>query len=172
MIDDAKKALAAALKEADGLAVLLIDPGQKAVLEPIRTDMKLPSDQLRQMEALQDKVGNHFAQFDAEGRELAAMTEALRVEASRGSGTVETVAFDAVHRSSTVELAGAAILTLVAIVMAWFTARSVLRPLAGMTGAMDRLAGGDTQADVPSLGRQFDELQQEVDRFVSTLRNA
>jgi methyl-accepting chemotaxis protein len=154
LVDDAKKALAAALKEGDGLAALLTDAGPKAALEPIRTDMKALSDQLKAMEALQDKVGNHFAKFDAQGRELAAMTESLRVEANRGSGAVEAAAFDAVRRSTYVELAGAAIVTLMAIVMAWFTARSVLHPLAGMTDAMDRLAGGDTATEVPSLGRR------------------
>src|SRR5579859_565791 len=154
LIDDAKKALAAALKEGDSLAALLTDPVQKAALDPIRTDMKTLSDQLKQMEALQDKVGNHFAQFDAQGRDLAAMTESLRVEANRGSGLVEAAAFDAVRRSTYVELAGAALVTLMAIVMAWFTARSVLRPLTGMTAAMARLAGGDTEAEVPSLARR------------------
>jgi len=154
LVDDAKKALAAALKEGDALAGQLTDAGPKAALEPIRSDMTALSDQLKAMEALQDKVGNHFAKFDAQGRDLAAMTESLRVEANRGSGAVEAAAFDAVRRSTYVELAGAAIVTLMAIVMAWFTARSVLRPLAGMTDAMDRLAGGDTAAEVPSLGRR------------------
>jgi methyl-accepting chemotaxis protein len=154
LVDDAKKALAAALKETDGLAALLIDPAQKSALEPIRGAMKTLSDQLKQMEVLQDKVGNHFAQFDAQGRDLAAMTESLRVEATRGSGVVEAAAFDAVRRSTYVELAGAGLVTLMAIVMAWFTARSVLRPLSQMTDAMERLAGGDTEAEVPSLGRR------------------
>jgi methyl-accepting chemotaxis protein len=154
LVDDAKKALAAALKEGDALSGALTDPAPKAALDPIRADMKGLSDQLKQMEGLQDKVGNHFAKFDAQGRDLAAMTESLRVEANRGAGAVEAAAFAAVSRSTYVELAGAAIVTLMAIVMAWFTARSVLRPLAGMTDAMDRLAGGDTSAEVPSLGRR------------------
>jgi len=154
LVDDAKKALAAALKEGDTLSGTLTDPAPKAALDPIRADMKGLSDQLKAMEALQDKVGNHFAKFDAQGRDLAAMTESLRVEANRGAGAVEAAAFAAVSRSTYVELAGAAIVTLMAIVMAWFTARSVLRPLNGMTDAMDRLAGGDTSAEVPSLGRR------------------
>ena len=154
LVDDAKKALAAALKEGDALSGALTDPAPKAALDPIRAGMKGLSDQLKAMEDLEDKVGNHFAKFDAQGRDLAAMTESLRVEANRGAGAVEAAAFAAVSRSTYVELAGAAIVTLMAIVMAWFTARSVLRPLAGMTDAMDRLAGGDTSAEVPSLGRR------------------
>jgi len=154
LVDDAKKALGAALKEGDTLTGQLTDDAPKAALEPIRTSMKTLADQLKAMEALQDKVGNHFAQFDAQGRELAAMTESLRVEATRGSGAAEAAAFDAVRRSTYVELAGAAVVTLMAILMAWLTGRAVLRPLNGMTDAMERLAAGDTTAEVPSLGRR------------------
>ncbi|MGE5598306.1 MAG: methyl-accepting chemotaxis protein [Bacteroidota bacterium] len=40
---------------------------------------------------------------------------------------------------------------------AWVIARSITAPVVAMTGAMGRLAGGDTSVDVPATGRQ-DEI--------------
>src|SRR5262249_10269959 len=46
---------------------------------------------------------------------------------------------------------------LVGLIFSWWIGRSITRPLNGLTGAMTRLAAGDTSAPIPAMQAQ-DEL--------------
>ena len=51
--------------------------------------------------------------------------------------------------------------------IAWFTARAIVRPITGMTGAMQTLAGGDTNIEVPGRGRgdEIGQMAESVEVF-------
>ncbi|MBB3460343.1 methyl-accepting chemotaxis protein [Rhizobium sp. BK377] len=51
-------------------------------------------------------------------------------------------------------LAGGIAAALAAAALAWALSRTIVRPIVGMTAAMDRLAGGDHNIEVPATGRQ------------------
>ena len=43
---------------------------------------------------------------------------------------------------------------LLSILMGWVLSRAIATPITAMTGAMDRLAGGDNTVEVPAQGRK------------------
>jgi methyl-accepting chemotaxis protein len=61
-------------------------------------------------------------------------------------------------------LVGSILASLAAAVLAWLLARTIVRPIVGMTAAMDRLAGGEHDIDVPAVGRG-----DEVGRMASAV---
>ena len=48
----------------------------------------------------------------------------------------------------------ALLVSLISVVAAWLISRAIARPLLGMTGAMQRLAAGEREIEVPALGRR------------------
>ena len=67
-------------------------------------------------------------------------------------------------------IGGGLISVLLSITMAWWLTRSIAVPVAGMTGAMTRLASGDNSVDVPAVGRK-DEVGHMADA-VQTFKEA
>ncbi|MEZ2129340.1 MULTISPECIES: methyl-accepting chemotaxis protein [unclassified Sinorhizobium] len=49
---------------------------------------------------------------------------------------------------------GGILATLAAAIFAWLLSRTIVRPIVGMTSAMDRLANGENDIEVPALNRQ------------------
>ncbi|MGZ3404260.1 MAG: CHASE3 domain-containing protein, partial [Phenylobacterium sp.] len=49
---------------------------------------------------------------------------------------------------------GAAVAVLLSVLMGWLLSRAIASPISAMTGAMDKLAGGDHAVDVPAVGRK------------------
>ena len=82
---------------------------------------------------------------------LAVSTDlraAVQAEATRDAATAETVAL---------AFCGGALA--IGLVLAWLIGRSIAVPVVSMTEAMRRLAGGDTDAAIPAVGRK-DEIGQ------------
>ena len=80
--------------------------------------------------------------------DLAKAAEGLlRAAAATGQD-----ARDSVSATTITELSIAAAGLLLGLVLATSIARAILRPLAGMTGAMTRLAAGDNTVDIPASG--------------------
>ncbi len=61
---------------------------------------------------------------------------------------------DANSDLKTTLLVGGIAAALAAAALAWALSRTIVRPIVGMTAAMDRLAGGDHNIEVPATGRQ------------------
>ncbi|MGZ3378630.1 MAG: HAMP domain-containing protein, partial [Phenylobacterium sp.] len=49
---------------------------------------------------------------------------------------------------------GTALALLLSVLMGWLLSRAIASPISAMTGAMDKLAGGDHAVDVPAVGRK------------------
>jgi len=86
---------------------------------------------------------------DAIGAQMVGLTEKLD-EAARSTDAV----VDAGYRRQLLLAGGVSLLAaLVLGIMLFLTARSIVKPLAEMRGAMGRLADGETEIDIPALGR-------------------
>jgi methyl-accepting chemotaxis protein len=86
---------------------------------------------------------------DTIGAQMVGLTEKLDAAAQSTDAIV-----DAGYRRQLLLAGGVALLAaLVLGVMLFLTARSIVKPLAEMRGAMGRLADGETDIDIPALGR-------------------
>jgi methyl-accepting chemotaxis protein len=86
---------------------------------------------------------------DAIGVQMVGLTEKLD-EAARSTDAI----VDAGYRKQLFLAGGVSLLAaLVLGIMLFLTARSIVKPLAEMRGAMGRLADGETEIDIPALGR-------------------
>ena len=84
--------------------------------------------------------------------QMAAIQTALQAASAALSaefGAVEATAHDALAGTRRLELILAAVCLLAGLLFAVLIARSILRPIAGMTGAMTRLAHRDWSVEVP-----------------------
>ena len=65
---------------------------------------------------------------------------------------------------------GGALAIAVAVLMGWLLSRAIATPISAMTGAMDKLAGGDNDIEIPAIGRK-DEVGRMADA-VQTFKDA
>ncbi|PWC56347.1 methyl-accepting chemotaxis protein [Azospirillum sp. TSO22-1] len=94
-------------------------------------------------------IGRATADKLKEAREAATARQGeMRAAAIATSGFAETVAKTLTP-----------VAVLLACLLAWAIGRGVSRPVVAMTGAMERLAQGDTAVEVPAAGRR-DEIGQ------------
>ena len=72
--------------------------------------------------------------------------------------------------AQTTIMAGTALAVVLSILMGWLLSRAIASPISAMTGAMDKLAGGDHAIEVPAVGRK-DEVGRMADA-VQTFKDA
>ena len=135
-------------KAADLYFHQLAEPQMKA-----RRETEMPLDQIV-------KIGQNETKGQLDGfREAAAKIK----QAARAKADVLAATQDEANSDLRMTLiAGGIIASLAAAVLAWLLARTIVRPIVGMTAAMDRLAGGEHDIDVPAIGRG-DEVGRMAD---------
>ncbi|AVA20563.1 MULTISPECIES: methyl-accepting chemotaxis protein [unclassified Rhizobium] len=138
-------------KAADLYFHQLAEPQMKA-----RKETEMPLDQIV-------KIGQNETKGQLDGfREAAAkIKQAARAKADAQSAIQD----DANSELRLTLIAGGIIASLAAAVLAWLLARTIVRPIVGMTAAMARLAGGEHNIDVPAIGRG-DEVGRMADAVV------
>jgi len=83
-----------------------------------------------------------------------ATQSAAAVEAQRNAlGDIRAKAEGEIASAGTVNLTASAAAILIGLLFAYLIARSITRPVTGMTGAMTRLADGDKTTEIPGLTR-------------------
>ena len=95
-------------------------------------------------------MGDADAEFWKLRTELDALGRALERERAAMVAELRAEGLDAEREIQLVAL----LVSLISIVVAWAISRAIARPLLGMTGAMQRLADGERQIEVPALGRR------------------
>ncbi len=100
-------------------------------------------------------------------REAAAE---IKQQVQKWSAEQQALQAEAISALAATLAIGAVTATAVAVLLAWMLSRAIVRPIAGMTDAMGRLAGGDHQIEVPALDRK-DEVGQMA-RAVLVFREA
>ncbi|WP_454848416.1 methyl-accepting chemotaxis protein [Rhizobium binxianense] len=133
MIDDMQKA-------ADLYFHELAEPQAKARKE---TDMPIE-------DVVKIGVNETKGQLDGFRQASAKIKAAARDESS----ALAAVQADANSDLKATLVAGGILAALAAAVLAWLLSRTIVRPIVGMTAAMDRLAGGENDIEVPALTRQ------------------
>ncbi|MEF0939517.1 methyl-accepting chemotaxis protein [Rhizobium sp. BR 362] len=135
-------------KAADLYFHQLAEPQMKA-----RKETEMPLDQIV-------KIGQNETKGQLDGfREAAAkIKQAARAKAAALSATQDEANSDL----RMTLIAGGIIASLAAAVLAWLLARTIVRPIVGMTAAMGRLASGEHNIDVPAIGRG-DEVGRMAD---------
>ncbi|MBB3975849.1 methyl-accepting chemotaxis protein [Rhizobium azooxidifex] len=80
---------------------------------------------------------------------------AATIKAQAGEWAAEQAARQKAANSGLVLalVVGALTAIAIAVLLAWTLSRAIVRPIVGMTAAMDKLAGGDSNIDVPALDR-------------------
>ncbi|WFU02658.1 methyl-accepting chemotaxis protein [Rhizobium sp. CB3171] len=148
---DLLAAIAGMQKAADLYFHQLAEPQMKA-----RKETEMPLDQIV-------KIGQNETKGQLDGfREAAAkIKQAARAKADAQSAIQD----DANSELRLTLIAGGIIASLAAAVLAWLLARTIVRPIVGMTAAMARLAGGEHNIDVPAIGRG-DEVGRMADAVV------
>ena len=101
---------------------------------------------------------------------IAAMqAELAKAETQIAENGVQTEreARDAATEATNIQISLAAAGLLLGVLLAIFIARGILRPLAGMTGAMTRLAGGDMSVEIPARENadEIGDMARAVDVF-------
>jgi methyl-accepting chemotaxis protein len=133
MIDDMQKA-------ADLYFHELAEPQAKARKE---TEMPIA-------DVVKIGVNETKGQLDGFRQASAKIKAAARDE----SGALAAMQADASRDLKATLVAGGVVAALAAAVLAWLLSRTIVRPIVGMTAAMDRLAGGENDIEVPALARQ------------------
>ncbi|WP_247887377.1 methyl-accepting chemotaxis protein [Azospirillum sp. SYSU D00513] len=135
------------------------------------------------------RASSMLTSYDAGFKELAALTaeieesingpmartiKAVREKSARirenavrmQAGVAEEATADAAEAKSMAVLLSALAASL-GVALAWLIGRSIAVPVTSMTAAMRRLAGGDTAAEIPAVGRrdEIGEMAEAVQVF-------
>ncbi|GEP10492.1 methyl-accepting chemotaxis protein [Methylobacterium gnaphalii] len=182
LLADNLKGLEVSLKKLADLRAqyepLISSPEEKKIYSEFQSNWAAYEEMQRRVVALmsEDKKAEAFAMVRS--AEMAALnnkaTQALQktVELNR-DGAVNTIA-SVVEATSSAKLAAyiaMAIAILAAIGTMLFALFGISRPIAGMTGAMGRLAEGRLETEVPGIGRQNEigEMAAAVQVFKENL---
>ncbi|TAX28795.1 methyl-accepting chemotaxis protein [Rhizobium leguminosarum] len=150
------KAIAAAKQTAAGEPQLveMIDGMQKAadlyfheLAEPqtkARKETDMPIEEVV-------KIGVNATKGQLDGFRQASAK--IKATAREKSNALAEIRADANSDLKTTLLAGGILASLAAAVLAWLMSRTIVRPVVGMTAAMDRLAGGQNDIEVPATDR-------------------
>jgi methyl-accepting chemotaxis protein len=104
-----------------------------------------------------DKIGRANAIISAETRQmLPAADEIIASATGKASAAAEGVAVTQAQTKLLIFGIGIAVV-LIGLGLNFLIGRSITRPLAGLSGAMEKLAAGDTSVDIPATGDQ-DEI--------------
>ncbi|MBY5465707.1 methyl-accepting chemotaxis protein [Rhizobium leguminosarum] len=161
------KAIAAAKQTATGEPQLveMIDGMQKAadlyfheLAEPqtkARKETDMPIEEVV-------KIGVNATKGQLDGFRQASAK--IKATAREKSNALAAIRADANSDLKTTLLAGGILASLAAAVLAWLMSRIIVRPVVGMTAAMDRLAGGQNDIEVPAVerGDEIGRMAQSV----------
>ncbi len=140
--NDAQKKNAAKGQEALNKFIAIFEKEMMPLLE--KTDSVTP--------AIRDLDGKIDEQAAALADAMTAERDALIADAKNDDGE-----FDSFGKSiSNIVVAIAVIATILALAVAFLLGRAIATPLRGMTGAMSRLAQGETSIAIPGSGRKDD----------------
>ncbi|MBX4959396.1 HAMP domain-containing protein [Rhizobium lentis] len=161
------KAIAAAKQTASGEPQLIemIDGMQRAadlyfheLAEPqtkARKETDMPIEEVV-------KIGVNATKGQLDGFRQASAK--IKATAREKSNALAAVRADANSDLKMTLLAGGIVASLAAAVLAWLMSRTIVRPVVGMTAAMDRLAGGQNDIEVPAVerGDEIGRMAQSV----------
>ncbi|MFB2603566.1 methyl-accepting chemotaxis protein, partial [Rhizobium phaseoli] len=161
------KAIAAARQTAAGEPQLveMIDGMQKAadlyfheLAEPqtkARKETDMPIEEVV-------KIGVNATKGQLDGFRQASAK--IKATAREKSDALAAIRADANSDLATTLLAGGIVASLAAALLAWLMSRTIVRPVVGMTAAMDRLAGGQNDIEVPAVerGDEIGRMAQSV----------
>ncbi|KKZ87399.1 methyl-accepting chemotaxis protein [Rhizobium phaseoli] len=161
------KAIAAARQTAAGEPQLveMIDGMQKAadlyfheLAEPqtkARKETDMPIEEVV-------KIGVNATKGQLDGFRQASAK--IKATAREKSDALAAIRADANSDLKTTLLAGGIVASLAAALLAWLMSRTIVRPVVGMTAAMDRLAGGQNDIEVPAVerGDEIGRMAQSV----------
>ncbi|OWV92334.1 chemotaxis protein [Rhizobium sp. R635] len=97
------------------------------------------------------KIGVNATKGQLDGFRQASAK--IKATAREKSNALAALRADANSDLATTLLAGGILASLAAAVLAWLMSRTIVRPIVGMTAAMDRLAGGENDIEVPATDR-------------------
>ncbi|MBB4237660.1 methyl-accepting chemotaxis protein [Rhizobium esperanzae] len=108
------------------------------------------------------KIGVNAAKGQLDGFRQASAK--IKASAREKSDALATVRAEANSDLKTTLLAGGILASLAAALLAWLMSRTIVRPVVGMTAAMDRLAGGQNDIEVPAVerGDEIGRMAQSV----------
>ncbi|MGO7031333.1 methyl-accepting chemotaxis protein [Rhizobium ruizarguesonis] len=161
------KAIAAAKQTAAGEPQLveMIDGMQKAadlyfheLAEPqtkARKETDMPIEEVV-------KIGVNATKGQLDGFRQASAK--IKATAREKSDALAAIRADANSDLKMTLLAGGILASLAAAMLAWLMSRIIVRPVVGMTAAMDRLAGGQNDIEVPAVerGDEIGRMAQSV----------
>jgi methyl-accepting chemotaxis protein len=167
-IDKARAALSALEKNpaAGGLANLIAPV--KASLDAYAANFAIVSEALLSSSGLYEKtMGPKFAKISADG-------EAAQKTLDADLGTTQRSAEQTVSSTSSLQAILAGIAVLLGGALAFLIGRSIARPVAAMTGAMNKLAGGDKSVAIPAQENrdEIGEMAKAVDVFKQNMIRA
>jgi methyl-accepting chemotaxis protein/CHASE3 domain sensor protein len=105
------------------------------------------------------------------GTRLRELTAALRDSALRQANAVQAATEDLSVHAQQVLLASLAAILVLALLLAWLIGQSLARPILAMVEAMQRLAGGDTEVEIPGR-KSSDEIGRMAAAVEVFKRNA
>jgi methyl-accepting chemotaxis protein len=103
--------------------------------------------------ALVEAASLNAEQIRPDLRDMRGITRKALERLASGYEIISQRAYDISSTSLRRQLGLSAIATFIGIVIAWLIARTISRPVVGMTEAMKRLATGDTATDIPGRNR-------------------
>jgi len=144
----------------------LIKPLAERLRNPERKRLAAEADRIsdQYVEAF-DKVAKLTLEIQAlafdtmakEGAEFADVTDQVVAAQAKARGEILTDSQSSMDATQTTALALGGGAVLLGFVLAWIVARSIVRPVTDMTGAMTKLAAGDLAVAVPALSNR-DEI--------------
>ena len=159
--------IAEAMERTSGVAGGALRPA----IEPVRVAM---ADYAGQADTAAAAMQAQLTNFqDTLIPSIAAMqAELAKAEMSIAAHVVQTErdALDAATAATNIQISLAVAGLLLGVLLAVFIARGILRPLAGMTGAMTRLAEGDLSVEIPALENadEIGDMARAVGVFKAT----
>ncbi|MBB4478822.1 methyl-accepting chemotaxis protein [Rhizobium etli] len=108
------------------------------------------------------KIGVNATKGQLDGFRQASAK--IKATAREKSNALAAIRADANSDLKMTLIAGGIVASFAAAVLAWLMSRTIVRPVVGMTAAMDRLAGGQNDIEVPAVerGDEIGRMAQSV----------
>jgi methyl-accepting chemotaxis protein len=151
---EAEKEVAEFVKEAESLAKRLRNPERKRLAAEAETNAKAYRDAFTQViaatKALDTLVYKDMAGLAAQFADLVQATVESQDKAmDQQKAETET----GMSRAGTTTWSGGILALVLAVLLSWLIARSIVTPLSAMTGAMTELSKGNKTVDIPARER-------------------
>ncbi len=143
--------------------------GTPALRAELEQQIKHYADTFGKWAASSNKVWPYLTIIDVDTKQMMPGADDIIQSAIQGANraSAELMASQKQTRFTIISVGVAAVL--VGLAFSWLIGRSITRPLAGLAGAMQRLAAGDTSANIPAT-RARDEIG-EMARTVIVFRD-